>query len=348
MAKPLSQEEIDILLEVRSQIGEQGDYDLEALESMMTAEAEKKILPYNFKRPRLFSQDQMRVLHYVHEAFARDLSVYLSAQLRTLVDIGLSAIDQVLYSEFVMSSAPPSALYVVDVHPLHQKIVLELDPRLAIFTVEKLFGGPGIFLRKPRELSQIERRIMDKVMMRAFRELEKAWKQIHEIHLEEAGFESNAEFVQILPGVEPALVATFEVSIYEQRSFINICYPYILLERMLGHSAMKQWRSSSTTEVPPAVRQRYEEQLEKIEVELRAVMGRTRIKLSELMTLEVGDVLVLERRVNQPVQVYIGEREKFRAIPGRSGKHRALRILEVVPPELPLEEDELESDASAA
>ncbi|WP_243663247.1 flagellar motor switch protein FliM [Rhodothermus marinus] len=230
---------------------------------MMTAEAEKKILPYNFKRPRLFSQDQMRVLHYVHEAFARDLSVYLSAQLRTLVDIGLSAIDQVLYSEFVMSSAPPSALYVVDVHPLHQKIVLELDPRLAIFTVEKLFGGPGIFLRKPRELSQIERRIMDKVMMRAFRELEKAWKQIHEIHLEEAGFESNAEFVQILPGVEPALVATFEVSIYEQRSFINICYPYILLERILGHSAMKQWRSSSTTEVPPAVRQRYEEQLEK-------------------------------------------------------------------------------------
>ncbi|AEN74016.1 flagellar motor switch protein FliM [Rhodothermus marinus SG0.5JP17-172] len=348
MAKPLSQEEIDILLQVRSQIGEQGEYDLEALESMMTAEAEKKILPYNFKRPRLFSQDQMRVLHYVHEAFARDLSVYLSAQLRTLVDLSLSAIDQVLYSEFVMSSAPPSALYIVEVQPLHQRIVFELDPRLAIYTVEKLFGGPGIFLRKPRELSQIERRIMDKVMMRAFRELEKAWKQIHELHLEEVGFESNAEFVQILPGVEPALVATFEVSIYEQRSFINICYPYILLERILGHSAMKQWRSSSTTEVPPAVRQRYEEQLEKIEVELRAVMGRTWIKLSELMTLEVGDVLVLERRVNQPVQVYIGEREKFRAIPGRSGKHRALRILEVVPPELPLEEDALESDASAA
>ncbi len=348
MAKPLSQEEIDILLQVRSQIGEQGEYDLEALESMITAEAEKKILPYNFKRPRLFSQDQMRVLHYVHEAFARDLSVYLSAQLRTLVDLSLSAIDQVLYSEFVMSSAPPSALYVVQVHPFQQQIVIELDPRLAIYTVEKLFGGPGIFLQKPRELSHIERRIMEKVMRRAFQELEKAWKQIHEVRLEEAGFESNAEFVQILPGVEPALVATFEVSIYEQRSFLNICYPYILLERMLGHSAMKQWRSSSTTEVPPAIRQRYEAQLEKIEVELRAELGRTHLPLTELLTMEVGDVIVLERRINQPIQVYIGECEKFRAIPGRSGKHRALRILEVVPPELPVDEDELESDAAAA
>lgn len=348
MAKPLSQEEIDILLEVRNQISETGDYDLEAIESMMTAEAEKKILPYNFKRPRLFSQDQMRVLHYVHEAFARDLSVYMSAQLRTLVDITLSAIDQVLYSEFVMSSAPPSALYVVDVTPLNQRIVVEIDPRLVIYTVEKLFGGPGIFLRKPREISQIERRIMDKVVVRAFRELEKAWKQIHEIHLEEIAFESNAEFVQILPGVEPALVATFEIAIYEQRSFINICYPYILLERMLGHSAMKQWMSSATSEVPPQVRQRYEERLEKIEVELRAEIGRTRIPLSELLTLEVGDVIVLERRINEPIQVYIGEHEKFKATPGRSGKYRALRILEVVLPELPVEEDELASRASAA
>ncbi len=348
MAKPLSQEEIDILLEVRNQIGETGDYDLEAIESIMTAEAEKKILPYNFKRPRLFSQDQMRVLHYVHEAFARDLSVYMSAQLRTLVDIALSAIDQVLYSEFVMSSAPPSALYVVDVTPLNQRIVVEIDPRLVIYTVEKLFGGPGIFLRKPREISQIERRIMDKVVIRAFRELEKAWRQIHEIQLEEIAFESNAEFVQILPGVEPALVATFEVTIYEQRSFINICYPYILLERMLGHSAMKQWMSSATSEVPPQVRQRYEERLEKIELELRAEIGRTRIPLSELLTLEVGDVIVLERRINEPIQVYIGEHEKFKATPGRSGKYRALRILEVVLPELPVEEDELTSRASAA
>ena len=147
MAKPLSQEEIDILLEVRSQLSESDDYDLAQLESMVAADAERRINPYNFKRPRLFAQDQMRVLNHVHEAFARDLSVYLSAQLRTIVDINLTAVDQVLYSEYVMSSAPPSALYVVEVEELVQKIVFELDPRLVIFTIEKLFGGPGVFNR---------------------------------------------------------------------------------------------------------------------------------------------------------------------------------------------------------
>ena len=98
MAKPLSQEEIDILLDVRSQLSGGDDYDVAHIESMVAADAGKRVNPYNFKRPRLFAQDQMRVLGHVHEAFARDLAVYLSAQLRTIVEINLSAIDQVLSS----------------------------------------------------------------------------------------------------------------------------------------------------------------------------------------------------------------------------------------------------------
>lgn len=340
MAKPLSQEEIDILLEVRTQLSEGDDYDLAQLESMVTADADRRINPYNFKRPRLFAQDQMRVLNHVHESFARDLSVYLSAQLRTIVDINLTAVDQVLYSEYVMSSAPPSALYVVEVEELVQKIVLELDPRLVIFTIEKLFGGPGAFLRKPREVSQIERRVMSKVMGRAFRELEKAWRQVHAFSLTEIAFESNAEFVQIIPGVEPALVCTFEVVIYEQRSFINICYPYRLLERVLGRTGMKQWVSAATTPVSPLIRERYEDTVRTVDVELRAELGRTRLPVSELLNLEVGDVIPLQRRVSEPIQVFIGTREKLKARAGRAGKRRALRVVEIMDPQPLSDEDE--------
>ncbi len=341
MAKPLSQEEIDILLQVRNQMDEAENYDLEALETIMTADAEKRINPYNFKRPRLFAHDQTRVLNHVHEAFARDLSVYLSAQLRTIVDITLTAVDQVLYSEYVMSSAPPAAIYVVDVKELGHKLIFELDPRLVIFTIEKLFGGPGVFLRKAREISQIEQRIMGKVMTRAFRELEKAWRQVHTLNLEEVAFESNAEFVQIIPGVEPALVSTFEVSVYEQRSYINICYPYILLERILGRTGMKQWISSATTQVSPVVRERYEDSLRAMSVEVRAELGRTRLPVTELLGLEIGDVIPLERRTNEPIQVFVGDQEKFAATAGKAGKYRALRVLEVMETKLIQEEDEL-------
>ena len=340
MSKPLSQEEIDVLLEVRSQMNEADSYDFDALESIMSVKPEKRINPYNFKRPRLFSQDQMRLVGHVHEAFARDLSVYLSAQLRTIVDITLTAVDQVLYSEFVMSSAPPSALYVADAVGMGHKIVVELDPRLVIFTTEKLFGGPGEFLKQPREVSLIEQRIMGKVMERAFYELEKAWKQVHTVDFEEDTFESNAEFVQIISGVEPAIVGTFEVTVYDQHSFINICYPYILLERILGRSGLNQWISSATTDVSPAVREYFESNLRTTSVDMHAELGRTKLPVTDLMRLEVGDVIPLQRRIDEPICVLVGGTEKFKAVPGRSGKRRSIRITDVIESQYLPDEDE--------
>ncbi|HET6567158.1 MAG TPA: flagellar motor switch protein FliM [Rhodothermales bacterium] len=343
MAKPLSQEEIDILLQVRSQMSVGSEtYDIDALESMMTSDVEKRINAYNFKRPRLFSQDQMRVLSHVHEAFARDVSVFLSAQLRTIVDISLTAIDQVLYSEYVMSSAPPAAIFVAEAHDLGQKMIFELDPRFVVFTIEKLFGGPGEFLKKAREVSQIEQRIMGKVMTRAFHELEKAWRQVHEVRIVEETFESNAEFVQILPGVEPAMVCTFEVVVYDQTSFINICYPYLMLERMLSRSAMSQWITSATSDVNPNVRERYEESLRGMNVEMRAELGRTRLAVSELMELEMGDVIPLDRRVTDPIKVFVGSKHTLSAMAGKAGKRRALRVLELISSAATNEDNELE------
>ncbi len=341
MAKPLSQEEIDILLEVRRQMDDTETYDLDALESMISADSQQRVQPYNFKRPRLFSQDQMRVLNYVHESFARDLSVYLSAQLRTMVDVSLKAVDQVLYSEYVMSSLPPSAVYVVEVENLQHKIIVEIDPRMVIYTIEKLCGGPGVFPEGGREISQIEQRIMSKVMLRAYGELEKAWKQVHELHFSEFAFESHAEFVQIIPAVEPALVASCDISIYDQHSFIHICYPYILLERIMGRSGMEQWISSATTAVPPRVRSRYEESVRGVSVETRAELGRTRLFLSDLVGLEEGDIIPLNRRVTDAIPVYIDGKEKFKAAAGKSGKYRALRVVEIAQPTyMPDQEDE--------
>jgi len=330
MAKPLSQKEIDALLDTPEDtpapdtLTESPELPADAAESLSYIE------PYNFKRPRLFSQDQARVLTYVHEAFARDLSVYLSAQLRTIVDISLDSVDQVIYSEFVMSSAPPSAIYVVDVIDHDHKIVLEIDPRLAIYTIEKLFGGHGDFLDEKREISQIEQKIMLQVMEETFEKLEDAWEQAKEVEFEIDTFETNAEFVQIIPAAEPAFVANYKVSVYEETASINICYPYILLEGMLATSDMKQWLSSAISEAPPEVRERYERKIEATEVELRAELGRARVPLPELLRLEAGDVIPLQRRLKDPVSVYVNGREKFTGEAGKSGSYRAVKITDVM------------------
>ena len=336
MAKLLSQEEIDALLNAgKSGVTTQADPSLLAQE-----EEPIEINPYNFKRPRLFAQDQIRVLNHIHESFARDLSGYLSAQLRTIVNINLYTVDQVLYSEYVLSSAPPSALYVIGLQNIGQDIVIEMDPRLVIFIVEKLFGGPGIFVKRPREISPIEQRIMRRVMNSALKELEKAWEQIHPVTLKQEAFESNAEFVQIIPGVEPVMVVTFEVLIYEQRSLLNICYPYILLERLLTRSGMKRWLSNLTSQVNPRVKERFHKSLSTVNVEMKAELGRAHLPMREVLSLQEGDIIPLTRKISEPVEVYIENALKFKAYPGRSGKRHALRIVEIFEPDLLTDDDD--------
>lgn len=348
MSKPLSQEEIDVLLGEKTaaeQEGGQGRGRSDSFDAGETNFGGHRAKPYNFKRPRLFSQSQKRVLNRVHESLARDLSVYLSTQLRTIVDISLTAVEQVLYSEFVMSSAPPSALFVLEEEELGHQCIYEIDPRLVIYTIEKLMGGGGELVDEAREVSPIEQRIMSRVMMRAYRELEQAWGKAYDLSVQEVAFESNAEFVQIIPAAEPALVASFEVQIYDQSSFINVCYPYLMLEKMLGRAGMERWISSSTTPVSSDVREQYEDTLCETNVTLRAELGRTTLPVTELMQLQEGDVIPLDSATSDPMQVYVNNKPKFEAAPGRSGQQRALRITSIEPPEQERTLDSLNPDS---
>ncbi|MCS7082779.1 MAG: flagellar motor switch protein FliM [Bacteroidetes bacterium] len=320
MKKILSQEEIDTLL---SHVGSTGEYDEAALVE------ERSVELFNFKRPHLISYDQQRALKRIHENFARNMSVYLSAQLRTIVDFQLTGIDQVLYSEYVMSVSPPSALYILEIPEHRSKAVFELGTELCIFVVEKLFGGQSREFGAKRPLSQIEQRIMLKIIGRAIEELQLAWQPLAEFKIRYGGFEADPEFVQIVPGSTPAVVVLFGVRIYEALSVAGICYPYLLLEELLKKSSIEQW-FQPTDDIPLDVRRFYEQNVKRSEAVLTVELGRTRLTLEEILSLQVGDVIALERRVQEPALLYIDNKPKFWVQPGVvRGKYRGVKVLDV-------------------
>lgn len=330
--KSLSRQQADPLLKGSNQTGD-GEHCVPAgVVARVREAAERPFQLYDFKRPRLFSQSQIQVFSQIHDAFARDFSGYLSAQLRTPVDITLAATEQIVYAEYVAASALPAALYVIQAEGHQHQAVFELEPRLVIYAVEKLFGGTGAFLQQPRAVSQIEQCIMRRVITRALQKLGKAWEPVAEIKLSEKGFESSAEFAAIASDAEPVLVSSFEVKVHDQRSFIKICYPYLLLKHIIGGKGRRREITGAIADVPDPVRQRYEDTLRGTKAELRAELGRTRLPVQELMQLQPGDVIPLEQRTRDAIPVYVGEQERFRAAAGVSGRRRALRILDTVKP----------------
>src|SRR5699024_8468923 len=91
-------------------------------EDVKLEEQEKKVRVYDIKRALRFSKDQIRGIRRIHENYARLLTTFFSAQLRTYVNISVASVDQIPYEEFIRSIPRITVLNIYSVSPLDGKI----------------------------------------------------------------------------------------------------------------------------------------------------------------------------------------------------------------------------------
>ncbi len=319
MAKILSQDEIDALLSTVSE--EEGE-----TEGIDGGQARRAVL-YDFKHPNLISKEQMRLLENIHENFSRNFGVFLSAQLRMIVEIDLLAIDQLLYSEFVMSIAPPGCLYVMSIDSPEGEAIMELSPSLVIFIVEKLFGGRGSFSAvSSRPISVIEQRIMRKVIDRAASEISNVWSPITDLDVGITRFESNPEFIQIIPSAEPVVVVSLQIKIHDNKTLLNFCYPYRWLAEMVGHPDVQDKVKFGAAVSTDAEQQNMKSQLLRVNCSVRATLGETIMTVGDFINLQIGDLLMLESKPNEESTIFVREKPVFKGLVGRKDRNRAMVI----------------------
>ncbi len=323
MAKILSQAEIDALLSTVTE-------DTSDLEQVGGGPPRRVVL-YDFKHPNLISKEQMRLLENIHENFSRNFGVFLSAQLRMIVEIELLAIDQLLYSEFVMSIAPPGVLYVLEMNEPPGETIVELSPNLVVFIVEKLFGGKGTFSTSTsRAISAIEQKIMLRVTERAIRELSSVWSTITSIDINITRYESNPEFIQIIPSAEPVVVVSLQIKIHDNKTLMNFCYPYSWLSDMIGHPDIQEKIKFGSGEASDEERDILKDHLLKATCPIRAVLGGTSITVQDFINLQIGDLLVLNEKLEEENTILIKDKPMFKGIVGRRDKNRAVLVTDVI------------------
>ncbi len=320
MAKILSQDEIDSLLSNVS-----GDADGSA-----EAESKEKIALYDFKHPNLVSKEQMRLLETIHEGICRNFGVFLSAQLRMIVEMNLLAVDQIMYSEFVMSIAPPSAIYVGNIDEPYSQFVLEVNPQLAVFIVEKLFGGRGNFISDVRPISIIEQKIMKRVIDRMTDEMSKNWGNVSEFNCQVNRYESNPEFVQIVPSSEPVIVVSMEIKIKGKSSLMNICYPYMWISNIVSAPEVQEKILFGAKESTKEEKDTINRNIQHTNVTMRAILGNSIITVKDFIDLKEGDVIQLKSRTDSLLPVYVQKQRLFDAVVGIRKKRYAIRLTSMI------------------
>ncbi|GMB08451.1 flagellar motor switch protein FliM [Thermolongibacillus altinsuensis] len=319
----LSQSEIDALLAALS-TGEM------SADELKKEEATKKVKVYDFKRALRFSKDQIRSLTRIHENFARLLTTFFSAQLRTYVQISVASADQLPYEEFIRSIPKMTILNVFEVPPLDGRILLEVNPNIAYAMLDRMLGGRGTSINKVDNLTEIETKIMTNLFEKAFSYLRDAWESIAEIDPILTDFEVNPQFLQMVSPNDTVVVISLNTQIADSSGMINICIPYVVLEPIIPRLSVHYWMQTQKKEREPQEVQALEKRLKQAHVPVIAELGTATITIQEFLQLGVGDVIQLDQTIHEPLVVKIGEVPKFTGQPGKMHKRLAVQILDTI------------------
>ncbi len=304
-----------------------------AAEQVAREDESDHVFDYDFKRPNRISKDQLRTLLSIHDSFSRLFSTSLSSILRSFIEIQIESIDQLTYSEVIMSLQNPTSLFVFDVEPLERKGFFEVNLPLVFSIVDRLFGGRGRSIDNSRELTHIEDAVSRRIVDRAFEDLTTAWAPFCEFRPKLHSTESNPRFVQISLQNDIVLFLSFKVIMEESYGLLSICFPYLLLEPMLGQLSNTSWFVSNLRGQTPTEKSLLTRETHNTLLDLRAVVGSTQVPMRDFVQLEAGDVIRLDQSADEPIQVLVGDRFRFCGKPGLNGMKKAVQITEEHPPD---------------
>ncbi|RUS46366.1 flagellar motor switch protein FliM [Cohnella sp. AR92] len=323
MVDVLSQNEIDALLAALSS----GEMDAEELKK---EDAQKKVRAYDFKRAVRFSKDHIRSLTRIHENFARFLTTYFSAQLRTFVQINVVQVEQLPYDEFIRSIPKMTILNIFEAEPLEGRMVLEVHPNVAFAMLDRLLGGTGSAPSKIGSLTEIETIIMEKIFSRALESLQEAWKTIVDIEPRLEALETNPQFMQIVSPNETIALISLSTKIGDTTGMINLCIPHVVIEPIMSKLSVHHWFVSQKKVRAPEEVNLLEHRVSKAKLPIVAELGSSIINIHEFLSLGVGDVITLHKETADGLEIKVGDKLKFLGSPGTVRDKMAVQIVEIV------------------
>ena len=321
----LSQREIDALLNADLDGPSPGE---PAPAPSARPEAARKIKPYDFRHPEKLSKEQIRGLQIIQNSVAGAMAAAFSARLRSQVEARLSALERGIYEEYTAQIGPNALVVIIDMNPLQGYAVAAFALDVAFGIIDRLLGGRGKRNTKVlnRDLTDIEIALIRHIGMDIARSLIEPWSRVTDLMPDVTELALGPQVLHAIPPSEFVITAWYEVRFADQTGGISLCFPLTVLEQILPKltgQSLFETRPGRTASQTIRVS---DDQLMPMTVPLRAILGTARVSAGEIADLEPGDVIVLDRQVEQPLRVRVGNCERFAAFAGTRGRKMALQL----------------------
>ncbi len=314
----LTQEELDALLN--------GDPD-DKENSYNPSGKLGEVKVYDFMVPNKFSKELLRSLKTIHDNMSRMVSASISVFLRQDIKVYLNYLEQRTYQEYIEEASEGVLYYIVSF--VEDKAIVGVDSNVALLLVEKLLGGKGTKTGINRnELTEIESKVVSNLLDQIFSLQKDSWGRIMPEVPRIIKQDNHPKLFHLCQPNDAVLSMRFEVIIGDEVGNITYCIPFNALENVISQFAMDD-NMDNRLKKGEKKTQEIIKNIGDAVVPITSILGRTEVKVSDILTLQEGDIIDLGLSCVSPVVLNVGEFKKFSGELGISNKKYAIKITQV-------------------
>jgi len=290
-----------------------------------------KVKEYDFRTANKFPKEQMRTFHVVFETFSQLFSNKLSSVLRVSCECEILSIEECSYSEFNNSLPAPVVLAIMDAPPMYGSLVFQMSPEFSYMLISRLFGG-GSAGENSKQFTEIELALVERVLRQAVGVFDEAWDKVIELVTQIERIETSPQFAQITAPNEPVAVIILNITMGEETGLMSICIPHTAIEPVSQQLNTRMWfsggaRDDGRGEERAAM---LREKLLQTPIPVTAYFEQTPATVSDIVNLQIGDVIKLDHSINHPLTIKVHHIPKFRATVGTMGQRYAMQIVDII------------------
>jgi flagellar motor switch protein FliM len=323
MEQILSQDEIDALLKGISE----GEIETQ---KEIPVEEQVEAKSFDFLQYTRGKKAQLPALDFIYDRFSKSLRSALSLFVEKEVEISVEPMQYVSYGDFIKTLPLPTNMNVVVTEKLKGFFIVIFDAKLIFSVLETIFGSANTTKPKVegREFTKIEFNVIKKLINLVCVEMEKAWAPVHEISCKYSRSEINPNYITMVTNEEVVNLCELTIEIEDIKGWMKVCIPYGILETIKGYLISTPSREDSD------MREKWlmnlKARVKNVPLEVRVVLGRKKIALQEFLRLTEDNVIVIDKYVNDPVEVEIHNKSRMRGKLGIYKGNKAVRVEEIL------------------
>jgi len=331
MAEVLSQSQIDDLLNNLNS----GEIDIQQIE---TQSKERKIKEYDFRSPKKITKETVNLLNGIYESYCRNISSVLTSMLRFMCDVTVEQIEESIFHEYNNALDDYVLMGHINVNypdgtVSDSKILMEVSKQLSFVIIDRLLGGSGEDSNYSREYTDIELALLGNLFKQIIPLMGTAWEGTIGINTELSKIDTNSRFIQSINYNDTVLIIVLNAEINQSTGKITICIPTNILDEIL-----KKAELFSTSNIKKKNSdQNFENQkrvimttLKESKLTISGILGKTEATLGEILSMQVNDVIILDRNSNADVDVNVDGEKWFEGKWGTKRNKGVVKINKII------------------